>query len=138
MNEAEDALSSKAWPTMEVPSGTLTETRQVIRTGLDWSFMAVLVTMVSCSSVTGSGVELMLDGDGKTGTAGFSIWVTDVEALPLAPSMCNSVWWGLSLILCLHADLYCLTKWFGPREFKQNPLLLKIEALQMYLHVTCF
>lgn len=55
------------------------------------SFMAVLVTMVTCSSVTSAGVEFMLDGVGKTGAAGFSVWVPDVESLPQAPSTCNSV-----------------------------------------------
>lgn len=72
MNEAEDALSSKALASTVLPSGELNKTRQVINSELDVSFMAVLVTIVLLSSLTAAGAELTLGGGGMEAAAGFS------------------------------------------------------------------
>ena len=58
MNEADDALSSKALASTVLPSGEATKTRQVINSEYDFSFMAVLVTTVSPSRLKAAGVHV--------------------------------------------------------------------------------
>ena len=72
MNEVEDALSSKALASTELPSGELTKTRQVINSELDVSFTAVLVTIVLLARLAAAGVELTLGGGGTDTIVGFS------------------------------------------------------------------